>query len=266
MRLSPAQAAEYERKGWTVLPEALAPAELDVLEDAYAAVVRRDGPEVAREPNGEPHVVYGMHLWDERFGMLARHPAVLEPAMQLLGGGVFVHQSRVNAKQTGGSIVAWHQDWGTYHRIDGIPEPRGVMIGVFLDDVNACNAPILAVPGSHREGLVSEAAIDPSMPDARGAARHRFDITPATMKRLAGAHGLEAIAGARGSVLLMNMAVVHGSSVNIAPVRRVILYLNVSACDNRGEAFVRPEWQATRDFRPLAPAPADCLLRFARAA
>jgi ectoine hydroxylase len=266
MRLAAEQAEEYRRRGWIVLPSALAAAELDVLEDAYSAVLGRDGPEVAREPNGEPHVLYGMHLWDDRFATLARHPAVLEPVMQLLGGGVFVHQSRVNTKQTGGSIVAWHQDWGTYHRVDGVPEPRGVMIGVFLDDVNACNAPILAVPGSHREGLVSEAVIDPGVPDARGAARHRFDITQTTMKRLVDRHGLEAIMGPRGSVLLMNMAVVHGSSVNIAPTRRVILYLNVSACDNQGRTFARPEWQAARDFGPLQPLGTDCLLRLARAA
>ena len=266
MRLSAGQAEEYGRKGWIVLPAALGSAELDVLEDAYSAVLERDGPEVAREPSGEPHVIYGMHLWDRRFAALARHPVVLEPVMELLGGGAFVHQSRVNTKQAGGSIVAWHQDWGTYHRVDGVPEPRGVMVGVFLDEVDACNAPILAVPGSHREGLVSEAALDPGVPDAKGAARHRFDITPATMKRLVGHHGLEAIMGPRGSVLLMNMAVVHGSSVNIAPVRRVILYLNMSACDNRGETFMRPEWQAARDFRPLEPLPPDCLLRIKTAA
>jgi ectoine hydroxylase len=211
-------------------------------------------------------VLYGMHSWDFRFATLARHPAVLEPVMQLLGGGAFVHQSRVNTKQTGGSIVAWHQDWGTYHRVDGVPEPRGVMVGVFLDNVTACNAPILAVPGSQREGLVSEAVIDASVPDARGAARHRFDISQETMQRLVGRYGLEAIVGPRGSVLLMNMAVVHGSSVNIAPTRRVILYLNMSACDNRGETFKRPEWQAARDFRPLEPLAPDCLASLAKAA
>ena len=266
MALSPEQVEEFERKGWIVLPQALSAPELEVLEAAYATSLERDGPEVAREPSGEPHVLYGMHLWEPRFATLARHPAVLEPVMQLLGGGVFVHQSRINTKQTGGSIVAWHQDWGTYHRVDGVPEPRGVMVGVFLDDVNVCNAPILAVPGSHREGLVSEATIDPGVPDARGAARHRFDISTATMKRLVERHGLEAIVGPPGAVLLMNMAVVHGSSVNIAPVRRAILYLNMSACDNRGETFARPEWQAARDFRPLEPLAADCLLRQERAA
>ena len=44
---------------------------------------------------------------------------------------VFVHQSRINIKQQNGSIVEWHQDFGTYHRVDGIPEARGIMIGVF---------------------------------------------------------------------------------------------------------------------------------------
>ena len=54
--------------------------------------------------------------------------------------------------------------------------------------------------------------------------------------------------GAAGSVLLMGMTVVHGSTVNITPLRRVILYLNVSTVDNRGESYERPEYYAARDF------------------
>ena len=78
-----------------------------------------------------------MHLFDERLGALTRHPKMLGPVEQLLGKQVFVHQSRINIKQQNGSIVEWHQDWGTYHRIDGIPEPNGIMIGIFLERVSA---------------------------------------------------------------------------------------------------------------------------------
>ncbi len=43
------------------------------------------------------------------------------------------------------------------------------------------------------------------------------------------------ITGPAGSLLLMDIIVVHGSSINITPMDHVILYVNVSACDNRGD-------------------------------
>ena len=118
------------------------------------------------------------------------------------------------------------------------------------------------MPGSHKEGVVSEAVIDDTVADHDGAAKYRYDITETTMKRLVERRGLEAIQGPAGSVLLMNMTVVHGSSVNISPLRRLLLYVNVSATDNRGESFVRPEYYAARDFSPLLPLSDDCILNY----
>ena len=69
-------------------------------------------------------------------------------------------------------------------------------------------------------------------------------------------YGLEAITGCAGSVLLMDMTVVHGSSVNISPLRRLILYVNVCPVDNRGESYARPEYYAARNFEPLVSEPA----------
>ena len=60
------------------------------------------------------------------------------------------------------------------------------------------------------------------------------------------------------------MAVVHGSSVNISPLRRLLLCINVSAVDNRGESFARPEYYAAGDFNPLVELEPDCLLNVAR--
>ena len=266
MRLDDAQVEEFERKGWIVLPAALSAAEVAVLEQAVEAEAPGDGPWLTRERNGRPHVIYGAHQRDERIRALARHPRLVEPMRQLLGQECYIHQSRINMKQTDGSYIAWHQDFGTYHRIDGIPEPRGIMSAVFLDEVNPCNAPILAIPGSHREGLVSEARIDPSVPDADQAARFRYDISPEAMQRLVDTYGIEPIMGPAGSLLFMNMTVVHGSAANITPLRRLVIYLNTSAIDNRGEAFARPPHYATRDFTPLVSGDPDCLLAFRTAA
>ena len=263
MTLAEDQVRTFRDKGWIVIPGAFDPTEVSVLNEAVDRVTQHDGPEVAREPGGAPHVVYGMHLLDDRFSALAHHPVLVNASEQLLGSQVFVHQSRVNVKQTDGSIVKWHQDFGTYHRVDGLPEPRGLMIGVFLNDINACNAPVLGIPGSHRHGIVSEAFKDPTSEDFETVSRYRYDIPGSTIASLVEKHGLESIEGPAGSLLLMDMTVVHGSSVNITPLRRVILYLNVSTVDNRGETYERPEYYAARDFSPLLPSAPDCIRKYA---
>ncbi|MBH66782.1 MAG: hypothetical protein CMM58_00355 [Rhodospirillaceae bacterium] len=262
MELTEPQVLEYNEKGWLVLPKLFSNEEISILEKASLEVLKRPGPEVARESDGSPHVCWGMHMFDERFKALIRHPKLLRPVEQLLGKKVFVHQSRINIKQRNGSIVEWHQDFGTYHRVDGVPEAKGIMIGIFLDDVSACNAPVLAIPGSHEEGVVSESIIDNNVTDHEGAAKFRYDITDSTMSRLVDKRGIEAIEGPAGTMLLMNMTVVHGSSVNITPLRRLLLYVNVSTVDNRGESFVRPEYYAARDFSPLIALKSDCLMKY----
>jgi ectoine hydroxylase len=61
------------------------------------------------------------------------------------------------------------------------------------------------------------------------------------------------------------MQVVHGSTVNITPLKRVILYLNVCTTDNQGTTFARPEYLAARDFNPIRSLPSDCLTSLATA-
>ena len=79
MRLNDEQVAEYRDKGWILLPSVFSAKERSVLEAAAFEVLERPGPEVAREDDGSPHVCWGMHLFDERFGALTRHPRMLAP-------------------------------------------------------------------------------------------------------------------------------------------------------------------------------------------
>jgi len=255
---------EYGAKGYITVKGLLSPQEVEVLKQGTADVLRTDGPQVMRERNGQPHVIYGMHLLDKRLAALARHPKLVGIAEQLLGDKhIYVHQSRVNAKQTGGAIVNWHQDFGTYHRVDGVPRPDGIMIAIFLNDVNDYNAPLMAVPGSHVEGVVSEASTLTEAEDRDRASKYRYDITMAKMSELIDRYGLEHITGPAGSIVFMNMQVVHGSTVNITPLERVILYLNVCTTDNRGTTFARPEYLAARDFDAIEPLAEDCLTSLA---
>lgn len=249
--LTDEQKRDFNETGWLVLRDVFDNCEVEMLSKAALEVLERTGPEVGREADGSPHVCWGMHLFDERLKALTHHPVIVESSREILENDIYVHQSRINMKQTNGSIVAWHQDFGTYHRVDGVPDPRGIMIAVFLDDVTDVNAPLLAVPGSHKEGLVSTANLDPSSVDFEQVSKYRYDITNETMKSLVEANGLKSITAQAGSVLLMDMTVVHGSTVNISPYRRLLLYINVCPVDNRGESFERPEYYAARDFSAI---------------
>ena len=71
------QIRDYADKGYVTVPRVLNRTELDVLEAAMDDVTRRDGPEVMRERDGKPHVVYGMHLLDQRFAALSHHPTLV---------------------------------------------------------------------------------------------------------------------------------------------------------------------------------------------
>ena len=250
---------EYATKGYITINGLFNSKEVEVLNQATNNVIQMDGPQVMRERNGLPHVIYGMHMMDKRLAALTRHPKIVAIAEELLGDHIYVHQSRVNAKQTGGAIVNWHQDFGTYHRVDGVPRPDGIMIAIFLNDVNDYNAPLMAVPGSHMEGVVSQASVLTEAEDRDRASKYRYDITMDKMSELINNYGLEHITGPAGSVVFMNMQVVHGSTVNITPLKRVILYLNVCTIDNRGMSFARPEYLAARDFSAIQPLADDCV-------
>ena len=54
-----------------------------------------------------------------------------------------------------------------------MPRPDGIMIAIFLNDVSDYNAPLMAVPGSHVEGVVSQASTLTEAEDRDGAAKYR---------------------------------------------------------------------------------------------
>src|SRR5664280_1699171 len=52
-----------------------------------------------------------------------------------------------------GDVWQWHQDYGTWQRDDGMPQPRAMNIAVFLDEVMPINGPLLLIPKSHKQGV-----------------------------------------------------------------------------------------------------------------
>ncbi len=67
-----------------------------------------------------------------------------------------MHQFKINAKAAfDGEVWQWHQDYGTWARDDGMPEPRAMNIAVFLDEVMPINGPLMLIPKSHKHGMLA---------------------------------------------------------------------------------------------------------------
>ena len=60
--------------------------------------------------------------YSEPFRRLGRHPRLVAPVQQLLGGDIYMHQFKINAKAAfDGDVWQWHQDYGTWSRDDLMP-------------------------------------------------------------------------------------------------------------------------------------------------
>ena len=84
-----------------------------------------------------------------RSALLGAHPRMIEPIEQIFGEKLYMHQFKINAKAAfTGDVWQWHQDYGTWKRDDGMPEPRAMNIAIFLDEVMPINGPLMLVPQS----------------------------------------------------------------------------------------------------------------------
>lgn len=267
MKLSPAQLAEFEERGYLFIPGAFSAEEMDLLNGEVPGLLAADRPEVVREKDGTtPRSAFHVQTWNEVYAALARHQRLLGPGAQLLGSDrLYMHQFKINAKAAfDGAVWQWHQDYATWHADDDMPECKAMNVALFLAEANEFNGPLMFIPGSHRSGRI--------------AARHDVtttsyplwtcdDATIAELVAKAGGErgGIVAPKGPPGSLLMFHGCLVHASASNLSPWSRWIVYLSINRCDNAIRRFQRPAWIAGRDFAPLEPLPDDCLLRLARA-
>ncbi len=251
MELSAAQIAEFDDRGYIVIKDLLNQDEVRVLQDAVPEVLARTGPEVVRESDNPEtaRLAFGPHFYSEPFEMLAKLPRVLNPVKALLRDDVYLHQSRLNPKPgfgTGGGWE-WHQDFPPWHMIDGMPEPKCIMVSVFIDDCTPVTSPLLAIPRSQHHGLLDSKLHE----DAKGRGYALHHINQEALTKLADEGGIEPIIGDAGTVAFVHCNVVHGSANNVSPWRRAICYLNFNAVSNACTSEERPWYQNNRDFTPM---------------
>src|SRR5215217_5853186 len=265
MELTAQQLRTFDQQGFIFLPGCFAEEEIALLRAEAENVLTSDRPEIWREKSGAARTAFAGHTFSEVFRLLARHPRLIEPLRQIFGEDVYVHQFKLNAKAAfEGEVWQWHQDYGTWARDDGMPQPRAMNIAVFLDEVYPFNGALMLVPRSHRHGTLAAGH------DLATTSYPLWTLDQDTVTRLCreaereGKPGIVAPTGKPGSVLMFHGNLVHASPPNMTPYPRNIVYLTLCAVSNHITQFNRSEWIAHRDFTPIAPVADDALRQFAR--
>ena len=259
MRLTDEQVRQFDEEGYLFLPDCFSPEEVAALRQEAMGIYDTDRPEVWREKSGAPRTAFAAHTYNEAFRLLGAHPRLIRPVEQLFGEQLYMHQYKINAKSAfDGEVWQWHQDFGTWHRDDGMPEPRAMNISVFLDEVTHINGPLMIVPRSHKHGVLAAGH------DLSTTSYPLWTLDNDTVTKLVDAGGIITPVGKPGAVLMFHGNIVHGSAGNITPYPRKIVYLTLNAVSNHIRKPTRPEWIAHQDFSPIVPVADDALLNYAQ--
>ncbi len=262
MNLSTKQLEHYRTEGWLLIDRAFSPEEMDAIRTEVQLLRDVDSPGRVLENDGQTvRALHGCHFDSDFFSRLVRSPRLLEPAQQILGGDVYIHQFKINIKAAfGGDVWQWHQDYIFWQQEDGVPAPDLVNIVIFGDEVNEFNGPLYLIPRSQQEGTVAVAAQSKSAADAPAwvanvSADLKYSLDRKTIARLVKQHGIVAPKGPAGSVLLFHPNSAHGSVPNISPFDRELIILTYNSVANAPVpvAEPRPEFLCAHDC--TAPTP-----------
>ncbi|WP_410667884.1 phytanoyl-CoA dioxygenase family protein [Amycolatopsis sp. cmx-4-68] len=252
--LTPDQTDDYHKSGFLFQRSVFSEAEVDSLNAAAEEELGADTPwRTVEEATGRPCRVHGSHLRHEVFERLVRLPRLLRVAEHLLGDRVYVHQFKINEKHAyGGGAWHWHQDFIFWNRQDGMPEPRALTVGIFLDDVTEFNGPLMFVPGGHLGGVIDLAPKRGGWADTLTSDLKYSLQDSDVLTELARRNGITTPKGPRGSAVWFHCTLPHGSAQNLSPFGRRMLFVSYNAVANALPApSPRPEWLVSRTFDPL---------------
>ncbi len=150
------------------------------------------------------------------FAELTRNPRITGVLAQLIGSDLRLHGAKLNMKSAGyGAAVEWHQDWAFYpHTNDDV-----LATGLYLDDCDMANGPLLVVPGTHK-GPVYDHHADGYFVGAMAPEIEGLDYTKAVP-----------LTGRAGSMTIHHVRLVHGSALNTSSKPRRLLLHEYTAAD-----------------------------------
>ena len=259
------QVSAYERNGFLLIenlfPEQEVQQLLSEVERMRADPTIAGLEEAITEPGSDAvRSIFRVHQLSDRLSQLARDPRLINVARQILGSEVYIHQSRANMKPGfKGKEFYWHSDFETWHVEDGMPRMRALSCSVLLTDNNACNGPLMLVPGSHQQ-FISCQGITPDDHYKQSLKKQEYGVPDQlSLQLLVEQGGIEAMTAKAGSVIFFDCNTMHGSAGNISPWPRANVFMVYNSVENAlGDPKYglkpRPQHIAERkNFEPLVP-------------
>ncbi len=146
----------------------------------------------------------------------SRNPKLVALLQCLLGPDVRFDHSKLNIKPVGGgAAIEWHQDWAFYpYTNDDL-----LAVGLYLEDCNEDNGPLLVLPGSHR-GPVIDHHHDGIFVGACDPGAIEQDLNEAVP-----------LTGKAGSITIHHVRTLHASTENRGVRERRLLLFSYAAVD-----------------------------------
>lgn len=258
--LSAIQLEQYEQNGFLTLPGFLSANVVDGCLEELARLC--ESPDIRRRPEAiiepdrdELRSLFAINNPDISaiFSRMAGEPRLADMAMQILGGDVMLHQSRVNLKPGfAGQEFYWHSDFETWHVEDGMPRMRAVSCSILLTENRPENGPLMLIPQSHRS-FVACVGETPDNHYQMSLRRQEYGVPDNdSLRQLIQQGGITSATGPPGTVVLFDCNTMHGSNSNITPLPRANLFFVYNSIANSLQPPFcgkkpRPEFIAARD-------------------
>lgn len=254
--------ASFESDGYAIIDELLTTAEVadfsaEIDRLATDPELRSDERVIVEKKSNRVRSIFEVHRISRKVAELVRDPRVIELARHVLGSDVYIHQSRVNYMPGfEGTGFYWHSDFETWHAEDGMPAPRAVSLSIALTDNYPFNGSLMLMPGSHRTFVPCQGSTPTDY--YRESLQEQWIGVPSRehITEMAEKYGITQFTGTRGSALLFDSNIMHGSSSNITPFPRSNIFLVFNSVENTlvepyAAPLRRPGYIAARDFDPV---------------
>ncbi len=246
----------FEEKGYLHLSGLLSPDYLATLNQEAKRMrdhADRNDDRVVVEPTGDQvRSIFAIHQQSDIMADLMRSETLAPIARQLLGGDVYLHQTRLNFKPGfEGKEFYWHSDFETWHSEDGMPRMRALSCVVALDENMVHNGPLMIVPGSHKLFIPCPGET-PENHFKKSLRKQEIGVpSQEALSMLVEKWGIDSMVGPPGTVVFFDCNAMHGSNGNITPHPRNNLFFVYNHVDNRLVApycgrSPRPEFIAHR--------------------
>jgi ectoine hydroxylase len=239
----------YLENGYALLPEVI-----NELPD-FEALIDQDTEKVYEKDECTLRSIYGFQNNSTFIEWLKSCSIIKEITQRLLGEEVYLHQTKVNIKnQNESSIWPYHRDFPFWKVFDHFPDNQFLNVVVYLDDVFEGSGELIVIPKSHKVFLPREAQdenIDYSL-EGSASSDLLFSFSSDELDTFGSSYGLDSTIGGKGSLLLFNPNLIHGSGSSSIDFSRKIMIMTFNACSNLPNGVSsRPSYLCNTNRTPI---------------